>query len=123
MKSPLIYAYLGDCIYEFYVRRFLISKNICKLKDLQKESLKYVSAVSQRKIYEKLRDLNFWTPEEEEIIKWGRNAHGSKAKHADIVTYRMATGLEALFGYLYYEGKEERIEEIMEEVFKYESLW
>lgn len=123
MKSPLIYAYLGDCIYEFYVRRFLISKNICKLKDLQKESLKYVSAVSQRKIYEKLRDLKFWTPEEEEIIKWGRNAHGSKAKHADIVTYRMATGLEALFGYLYYEGKEERIEEIMEEVFKYESLW
>lgn len=123
MKSPLIYAYLGDCIYEFYVRRFLISKNICKLKDLQKESLKYVSAVSQRKIYEKLRDLNFWTLEEEEIIKWGRNAHGSKAKHADIVTYRMATGLEALFGYLYYEGKEERIEEIMEEVFKYESLW
>ncbi len=123
MKSPLIYAYLGDCIYEFYVRRFLISKNICKLKDLQKESLKYVSAVSQRKIYEKLRDLNFWTPEEEEIIKWGRNAHGSKAKHADIVTYRMATGLEALFGYLYYEGKEERIEEIMKEVFKYESLW
>lgn len=123
MKNALIYAYLGDAIYEFYVRRFLISKNICKLKDLQKESLKYVSAVSQRKIYEKLRDLNFWIPEEEEIIKWGRNAHGSKAKHADIVTYRMATGLEALFGYLYYDGKVERIEEIMEEVFKYESLW
>lgn len=123
MKNALIYAYLGDAIYEFYVRRFLISKNICKLKDLQKESLKYVSAVSQRKIYEKLRDLKFWIPEEEEIIKWGRNAHGSKAKHADIVTYRMATGLEALFGYLYYDGKEERIEEIMEEVFKYESLW
>lgn len=124
MKSPLIYAYLGDCIYEFYVRRFLISKNICKLKDLQKESLKYVSAVSQRKIYEKLSsEFGFLTSEEEEIIKWGRNAHGSKAKHADIVTYRIATGFECLFGYLYYNEKESRIKEIMEEVFKYESLW
>ena len=123
MKSPLIYAYLGDCIYEFFVRRFLIDKNICKLKDLQKESLKYVSAVSQRKIYEKLSERGFLQPEEEEIVKWGRNAHGSKARHADIVTYRIATGFECLFGYLYYGDQKERIKNIMEEVFKYESIW
>ena len=123
MKSPLVYAYIGDCIYEFYVRKFLVEENMCKLKEIQRRSLNFVSAKSQRKIYEALNTQGFLTKEEEEIVKWGRNAHGGKAKHTDIVTYRIATGLECLIGYLYYQNNLERIEQIMKEVIKNESIW
>ena len=57
---------------------------------------------------------NFLTEEELDIVKWGRNAKGAKTKHTDIVTYRLATGLEALIGKLYFAGKNERIKEIMD---------
>lgn len=117
MKNALVYAYLGDAIYEFYVRKYLIDKNISKVKDLTKSSMYYVSAVSQRKILEFLINENYLNKEELEIIRWGRNAKGTKAKHADIVTYRFATSLECLLGYLYYDKKEERINEIMNFIF------
>lgn len=113
MKNALVMAYIGDAIYEVYIRKFLIEKSNAKVNDLQKESLKYVSAVSQRKHLERLESSNFLTEEEIEIYKWGRNAHGGKAKNADIVTYRIATGLEALIGVLYYDGNIKRVEEIM----------
>ena len=113
MKNALVYAYLGDAIYEFYIRKYLIDNNIVKVKDLTKKSMYYVSAVSQRKILEFLLDKDFLNEEEKEIIRWGRNAKGTRAKHADIITYRYATSLECLIGYLYYDKKEERINEIM----------
>lgn len=113
MYSPLVMAYMGDTIYERYVREYLIKKGVSKIGDLQKESLNYVSAKSQRMHLERLMENNFFTEEELDIIKWGRNAKGAKTKHADIVTYRLATGLEALIGKLYFDKKEERIEEIM----------
>ena len=108
MKNPLVYAYIGDCIYEFYIRKFLVEEKMCKLKEIQRRSL---------------NTQGFLTNEEEEIVKWGRNAHGGKAKHTDIVTYRIATGLECLIGYLYYQNNLERIEQIMKEVIKNESIW
>lgn len=123
MKNALIYAYIGDSIYECYIRKYLISKNFTKLKDLQHESLNYVSAVSQRKHLELLEQENFLTQEELDIVKWGRNAHGGKSKAADIVTYRLATGLECLIGYLYYQNKQDRIKEIMERITSHESIW
>lgn len=113
IDSPLVMAYMGDCVYESYIREFLIRKGICKIGELQQNSLNYVSANSQRKHLERLEDANFLTDEELEIVKWGRNAKGAKTRHADIVTYRLATGLEALIGKLYFEGKNERIKEIM----------
>ena len=105
MKNPLIYAYIGDSVYETYIRKYLISKNISKLKDLQHNSLEYVSAKSQRRIFEELENNNILTNEELDIAKWGRNAKGGKSKATDIVTYRIATGLECLIGYLYLENK------------------
>jgi len=111
--NPLVMAYMGDTIYEKYVREFLIKSGLSKIGDLQRESLNYVSAKSQRKHLERLEDENFLTDEEMEIVKWGRNAKGAKTKHADIVTYRLATGLEALIGKLYFENKLQRVEEIM----------
>ena len=113
MHGPLVMAYMGDNIYEKYVREYLINKGITKVGELQNESLKYVSAKSQRKHLERLIDNNFLTEEELEIVKWGRNAKGTKNRSTDIVTYRIATGLEALIGTLYFAKKIERIEEIM----------
>ena len=113
MKNALVMAYIGDAIYEVYIRRFLIDSGISKVNDLQTASLKYVSAVSQRKHFERLMDASFLTEEEIDVFKWGRNTHGGKAKNADIVTYRIATGLETLIGSLYYSNNIKRIEEIM----------
>ena len=70
--------------------------------------------ILKRKHLERLMDNNFLTEEELEIVKWGRNAKGAKTKHADIVTYRLATGLEALIGKLYFDKKMDRIKEIMD---------
>ena len=118
MKSALVYAYIGDSIYECYVRKYLIDKGLVKVKDLQKESLNYVSAVSQAKILKDLEDNNILSEEELDIIRWGRNTKGTKAKHADIITYRHATSLECLIGYLYLENKKERVNEIMSFILK-----
>lgn len=114
IENPLVMAYMGDTIYEQYIREYLIRCGICKIGELQQKSLDYVSARSQRKHLERLQNENFLTEEEFDVIKWGRNAKGAKTKNADIVTYRLATGLEALIGKLYFEGKNERIKEIME---------
>lgn len=114
VDNPLVMAYMGDTIYEQYVREHLIRSGLSKIGDLQKHSLEYVSAKSQRKHLEHLIDSSFLTEEELDIVKWGRNAKGAKTKNADIVTYRLATGLEALIGKLYFQEKFERIKEIME---------
>jgi len=112
-ENPLVMAYMGDTVYEQYVREHLIRLGITKIGELQQRSLEYVSAKSQRKHLENLENNNFLTNEELEIVKWGRNAKGAKTKNADIVTYRLATGLEALIGKLYFDNKKDRIKEIM----------
>lgn len=109
----LILAYLGDAVYELYVRNHLINNGIASVNELQKESLKYVSASSQRQILEKLINENILTTEEQEIVKKGRNSKSHKNKSTDVITYHMATGLECLIGYLYKNNKS-RLEEIME---------
>lgn len=123
--SPLVLAYMGDVVYELYIRKFLIVKGVSKTKELQKRSLDYVSAKSQRRHLERMLDANFLTEEEQEVLKWGRNAKGAKTKHADIVTYRLATGLETLIGNLYFLNNISRIEEIMNFIVgdNNESIW
>lgn len=113
MYGPLVCAYMGDTIYEMYVREHLIKTGLTKVGDLQKGSLEYVSANSQRRHLEKLLNDNFLTEEELDIVRWGRNAKGTKSKSTDIITYRLATGLEALIGKLHFENKDDRIKEIM----------
>ena len=115
--NVLILAYLGDSIYELFIRNYFIKNNLGKVNDLQNKSLEYVSAKSQRKIFEELENNNFLTEEELEIVKWGRNAKGRVSKTTDIVTYRTSTGFECLIGYLYLHN-EERLKEVMQEVLK-----
>lgn len=112
--NVLVLAYLGDTIYENYIRRYLIDSGIGNVNDLQKESVKYVSAKSQASFLKTMIDNRFLSEEEIDVVKRARNYKTtSHPKNCDIVTYKYATGLEALIGYLELENNEERIDEIM----------
>ena len=107
-------AYIGDAVYELYIREKLINKGICKVDDLQREAIKYVSAVGQSGILTNLINDNRLTSKELDIVKRGRNnKRNNHPKNTDIITYKMATGFEALIGYLYLDKKYKRIEEIL----------
>lgn len=112
--NALTLAYIGDAVYELYIRNYLINQNIIKVKELQQKSLNYVSATSQKKHLERLLNEKFLTEKEIEIYKRGRNTHSHKSNSTDIVTYKMATGLECLIGNLYLENNHNRIKEIMD---------
>lgn len=112
--NVLVLAYLGDTVYENYVRRYLINKKIGNVNDLQKESINYVSAVNQAKYLEQLMNNDFFSDEEISVIKRARNYKSkSHPKNCDIVTYKHATALEALIGYLSLTNNVQRIEEVM----------
>ncbi len=111
--NVLVLAYLGDAVYELYVRKYLINKGICKVNDLQKEAIKYVSANAQSDFLEKMLNDGFLTDEEIIVVKRARNHKSHSSKSTDIVTYKRSTGLEALIGYLEINKNSSRIEEIM----------
>ena len=113
MESKVL-AFLGDAVYELYIREYLIAKGICKVNDLQIESLKYVSAKSQSKHLDKLINSNFLSEEEVEIVKRGRNMSSHKSKTTDIITYKRSTGLECLIGSLRINNNDKRLKEIMD---------
>ena len=113
-KNSLVLAYLGDAIYEVYIRKYLIDKNICKVNILQKEATKFVSAKAQASYLKLLLDNDILTEEEKNIVICARNhKNNHKPKNCDIITYKYATGLEALIGYLYLNSKFNRIGEII----------
>ena len=117
-------AYLGDSIYEVYVREYLIKKGIAKVEELQKEAIKYVSAKSQCKILSYLIDNGLLTDRELDIVKRGRNyKRASHPKNTDIITYKMSSGFEAMIGYLYLNGNKDRLDTIMNYILggKYEK--
>ena len=110
----LVLAYLGDSVYEHYIRTYLIHQNIANVNDLLSVSLRYVSAKSQAKIVQELIDRNQLTEEEQAIYRRARNAKNNHhPKNCDIVTYKQATGLEGIIGYLEILGKTDRIQEII----------
>lgn len=107
-------AYIGDSVYEVYIREYLISKGIVYVVDLQKEAIKYVSAKSQAKILDYLVNNNYLSEEEVSIVKRGRNyKRDSHPKNTDIITYKKSTGFECLVGYLYLSKNINRLDEIM----------
>ena len=115
--NVLVLAYLGDTIYEDYIRKYLINKNIAKVNDLQKEASNYVSAKNQAAFLKMLLEKNFFTEEEQSIIRRARNnKSNSHPKNCDIVTYKHATALEAIIGYLELSNNKNRIDEIMNEI-------
>ena len=116
--NPLVLAFLGDSIYEVYIRRYLINLGISNVNDLQTKSIDYVSAKSQASILKTMMDNNFFDEEELDVIKRARNSKSkSHPKNCDIVTYKHATAFEAIIGYLSLVNQENRINEIMEYIF------
>lgn len=112
--NVLALAYIGDAVYEIYIRDYLLSKNIVKVNELQKESVKYVSAKAQSKFLSKMIEEKFLNEEELSIIKRARNNKGkSHPKNTDIITYKYATGIEALIGFHHLNKNKKREEEIM----------
>ena len=109
--SPLNLAFVGDCVYEMMVRETLVCAANRPVNDLHAESVKYVSAKAQTQAYEKIR--NILSEEEAAQFKRGRNAKtGHLPKSATSAEYHTATGIEALFGYLYFLGEIDRIREL-----------
>lgn len=114
--NVLALAYLGDSVYEVYIREKLINKGINNVDKLQTESVKYVSAKGQAKILDELIDNNFLSEEEIEIVKRGRNyKRSSHPKNTDIITYKCSTGFETLIGYLYLTNKD-RLKEVFDKI-------
>lgn len=109
--SPLNLAFVGDCVYEMLVRETLVCSANRPVNDLHRESVKYVSAKAQTEAYAKIKDI--LTPDETAVFKRGRNAKvGHSPKSATEGEYHCATGVEALFGYLYLNGNIDRIREL-----------
>lgn len=110
--NPLVLAYVGDCVYEVYIRKYVLHKYGGYVNDLHKKSIGFVKAAAQAKIVHSIGDS--FTEEEWSVIKRGRNNKSSTVpKNANIADYKYATGFEALIGYLYLIDKKERIEEII----------
>ena len=113
MKSPLEMAYLGDTIYDLFVRRMLLERGL-NVRAAHKEAVKLVNARAQAGFAQRLAGL---LEEEETLIyKRGRNAHPHHAapKAASVAEYAEATGLEALCGYLYLTGNLGRLNELLQ---------
>ena len=106
-------AYMGDAVYEQFIRERILTKGGTDVNKLHRISTMYVSAPAQAKIIKSLFvDL---TEEEQKLVKRARNRkYHTKAKNADPVTYKWATALEALIGYLYLSGDKQRLAEICE---------
>ena len=111
--KPLVQAYIGDSVYEQYIRAYLISKPYKNVHDLHKKATAFVKASAQAEIIIRLQDE--LTPIESDIVRRGRNAHPHTVpKNADIGHYHLATGFEALIGYLHLAGEFERLDYILQ---------
>ena len=111
MLSGAPLAYLGDAVLEVITRQYLLSSGITDVGELNRMALAYVKATAQSQAVERL--LPHLTEEETAVFKRGRNAHGiAIPKSASAAQYRRATGLEALFGFLFLHGREERMKEL-----------
>ncbi len=110
--SPLTLAFLGDGVYELFVREYLVSKGSCPVKKLHSRAVELVRCEAQNKaLHERLWDR--LTEEEQAVALRGRNAHvGHVPKNAETADYHGATGLETLFGYLYLKGELVRLREL-----------
>jgi len=105
-------AYLGDCALEICVREYLVcERGLSSSAKLNKAALEFVTAPKQAEAMKNM--LPLLTEDESAVFHRGRNmGHSNVPKSATVSQYRSATGMEALFGYLYLSGKNERIKEL-----------
>lgn len=114
MLNSLALAYMGDAVYETYVRYHLIQKGSVKPHLLHKQATAFVSAKAQNKVLHYFLETNCLTDEELAVVRRGRNAKSATVpKNTDVLTYRYSTAFEALMGYLYLLKRQERMEELI----------
>ena len=110
--SPAVWAYVGDAVYELFTRYYLLTKGPAKTKTLHHEAIDRVRASFQAEAAKFLEPE--LTTEELELLKRGRNIKsGHIPANSDVITYRYSTGFEALIGYLYLCGRQERLIELL----------
>ncbi len=111
-------AFIGDAVYNVYIRSYLASKSNAKTGKLHSISIKYVSAKAQARIIDSIN--NVLSDEEEAIYKRGRNTNiHTVSKKVDVIDYKKATGFETLIGYLYIKNYIDRLDEIVNLSIKY----
>ncbi len=112
LLSPLVWAYIGDSVYELFIRTKLTNNSNAKPHKLHIESIKYVKAKSQAEILKRIS--NKLNEEEKDIVRRGRNTENHHiAKNANVADYTQSTAFEALIGYLYLTKQDNRLEEIL----------
>ena len=110
--SPLVLAYIGDCVYELLIRTLLVGKANCQVSKLHKKAIDYVKAETQAAMIFALMDE--LTEEEQDVFRRGKNAKPHTIpKNASLSDYRRATGMEAVIGYLYLKDETERVIELV----------
>lgn len=115
LLSPLTWAYVGDCVYELYIRTKLVEETKLKPHALHIEAIKHVKAKAQAETLNKIYDE--LTEKEKDIIRRGRNAENHHLpKNANVQEYMYATAFESLIGYLYLTQKNDRLKEILDTI-------
>ena len=115
LLSPLDLAFVGDCVYELLVREYLVKEANRPTADLNAAKVRFVNAEAQEEAINLLMDS--LTDEETAIFRRGRNAHTTRVpKHASVASYHAATGLEALFGWLYLKGDAARLRQLFAQI-------
>lgn len=105
--SPLILAYIGDAVFELAVRTHVVMGGRRKIRDIHHDTVEVVKAESQARVIRHM--YNNLSEKEQEIVKRGRNAKSTPPRNADLGDYKMSTGFEALLGFLYLKGDEQRL--------------
>ncbi len=109
----IVLAYIGDAVYELYVRKYLVASGIVKVDALHRQAVRFVNAATQARILHALAGK--LSEDEAAVVRRGRNAKsGSPPKNISMIDYRYGTAFESLIGYLHLSGREERIQEIFE---------
>ena len=112
LLSPLTWAYVGDSVFELYIRTHLVNKTNLKPHKLHIEAINYVKAKAQAEFLKKIEEI--LTDEEKDIVRRGRNAQNHHLpKNSNVQEYMHATAFEALIGFLYLTKKYKRLEEIL----------
>ncbi len=111
--SPLSFAFVGDAYMSLVIRRMLLEKGDMPVNKFHKASVKYVSADAQAAVHDALLEKDFLTEEEKEVMHRGKNHAHPTGRGANYASYKRATGLESLLGFLYMTGKMQRADEII----------
>ena len=113
---PVVLAYIGDAVFEVYVRQHLVAGIARRPHELHRAATRYVSAAAQASLLRRWMPL--LTEREAEIVRRGRNTKSQPPRNAEPADYRQATALECLVGYLFYKGERQRLEELIAMAFE-----